>query len=77
MTGLRLAAPASVIAAIVAEYFGGLQKGLGPAITSAAAASAYPRAWAIVVAAIALGLVFYLVALLAERIAMPWTRSAA
>ena len=56
-----------MIAAIVSEYFGGLQQGLGPAITSAAAASAYPRAWAIVVAAIALGLVFYLVAVLAER----------
>ena len=51
-----------MIAAIVSEYFGGLQKGLGPAITSAAAASAYPRAWAIVSAAIALGLVFYLAA---------------
>jgi len=76
-TGVRIAASTSVIAAIVAEYFGGLQKGLGPAITSAAAASAYPRAWAIVVAAIALGLVFYLVALLAERLAMPWRRSAA
>jgi NitT/TauT family transport system permease protein len=76
-TGVRIAASTSVIAAIVAEYFGGLQKGLGPAITSAAAASAYPRAWALVVAAIVLGLVFYLVALLAERLAMPWRRSAA
>lgn len=76
-TGVRIAASVSVIAAIVAEYFGGLQKGLGPAITSAAAASAYPRAWAVVCAAIVLGLVFYLVALLAERLAMPWRRSAA
>jgi NitT/TauT family transport system permease protein len=73
-TGLRIAASAAVIAAIVSEYFGGLQKGLGPAITSAAAASAYPRAWAVVTAAIGLGLVFYLVALLAERLAMPWRR---
>jgi NitT/TauT family transport system permease protein len=63
-----------VIAAIVSEYFGGLQKGLGPAITSAAAASAYPRAWAIVTAAIGLGLVFYIAAVLAERLAMPWQR---
>jgi NitT/TauT family transport system permease protein len=73
-TGLRIASSTSVIAAIVAEYFGGLQKGLGPAITSAAAASAYPRAWAIVVAAIVLGLVFYLAALAAEWLAMPWRR---
>ena len=31
VTGLRLAAPAAVIAAVVAEYFGGLQNGLGAA----------------------------------------------
>jgi NitT/TauT family transport system permease protein len=68
MTGLRLAAPASVIAAIVAEYFGGLQNGLGSRITSAAANTAYARAWAFVVASIALGLLFYLAGLLAERI---------
>ena len=73
-TGLKIASSGAVIAAIVSEYFGGLQQGLGPAITSAAAASAYPRAWAIVTAAIALGLAFYVVALLAERVAMPWQR---
>jgi NitT/TauT family transport system permease protein len=73
-TGLKIASSGAVIAAIVSEYFGGLQEGLGPGITSAAAASAYPRAWALVVAAIALGLVFYLVAVLAERLAMPWQR---
>jgi NitT/TauT family transport system permease protein len=73
-TGLKIAGSGAVIAAIVSEYFGGLQQGLGPAITSAAAASAYPRAWALVVAAIALGLAFYLAALLAERLAMPWQR---
>jgi NitT/TauT family transport system permease protein len=76
-TGVRIAASAAVIAAVVSEYFGGLQQGLGPAITSAAAASAYPRAWATVVAAIALGLAFYLAALLAERIAMPWRHESA
>jgi NitT/TauT family transport system permease protein len=68
MTGLRLAAPASVIAAIVAEYFGGLQNGLGSRITSAAANTAYARAWAFVVASIVLGLAFYLAGLLAERL---------
>jgi NitT/TauT family transport system permease protein len=73
-TGLRVASSTAVIAAIVSEYFGGLQEGLGPAITSAAASTAYPRAWAIVMAAIVLGLAFYLAALLAERLAMPWHR---
>lgn len=71
-TGLRLAASLAVIAAVVAEYFGGRQNGLGTRITSAAANTAYPRAWAYVAAACALGLLFYLVATVLERIATPW-----
>jgi NitT/TauT family transport system permease protein len=66
-TGLRLASSLAVISAVVAEYFGGLQNGLGSRITSAASNTAYARAWAYVVAAIALGLLFYLVSLGAER----------
>ena len=71
-TGLRQASSLAVIAAVVAEYFGGLQDGLGARITSAAAFTAYPRAWAFVVGACLLGLVFYLTTLLIERLAMPW-----
>jgi NitT/TauT family transport system permease protein len=71
-TGLRQASSLAVIAAVVAEYFGGLQDGLGSRITSAAAFTAYPRAWAYVVGACLLGLVFYLTTLLLERLAMPW-----
>jgi NitT/TauT family transport system permease protein len=71
-TGLRQASSLAVIAAVVAEYFGGLQNGLGSRITSAAAFTAYPRAWAFVVGACLLGLLFYLATLLLERIAMPW-----
>jgi NitT/TauT family transport system permease protein len=74
-TGLRLASSLAVIAAVVAEYFGGVQKGLGTRITSAASNTAYPRAWAYVAAACALGLVFYLAATLLERLAMPWRTS--
>ncbi|WP_250037983.1 ABC transporter permease [Paractinoplanes maris] len=71
-TGLRQASSLAVIAAVVAEYFGGLQTGLGSRITSAAAFTAYPRAWAFVAGACLLGLVFYLTTLLLERLAMPW-----
>ena len=71
-TGLRLAASLAVIAAVVAEYFGGRQNGLGTRITSAAANTAYPRAWAYVAAACVLGLLFYLVATALERLATPW-----
>jgi NitT/TauT family transport system permease protein len=68
-TGLRVASSLAVIAAVVVEYFGGLQDGLGSRITAAASNTAYARAWAYVVAAIVLGLIFYLVALGAERLA--------
>ena len=71
-TGLRQASSLAVIAAVVAEYFGGLQTGLGSRITSAAAFTAYPRAWAYVVGACLLGLLFYLTTLVVERLAMPW-----
>lgn len=71
-TGLRLASSLAVIAAVVAEYFGGVQRGLGTRITSAASNTAYPRAWAYVAAACLLGLVFYLTATLIERLATPW-----
>lgn len=72
-TGLKIAAPLAVIAALVAEYFGGPQEGLGSRIASAAANTAYGRAWAYVVASIITGLVFYLVVVAVERWTTPWT----
>jgi NitT/TauT family transport system permease protein len=71
-TGLKIASSLSVIAAVVAEYFGGLQDGLGSHIVSAASNSAYGRAWAYVAASCLLGLVFYLAAITGERFALPW-----
>jgi NitT/TauT family transport system permease protein len=76
-SGLRIASSLAVISAVVAEYFGGTQNGLGSRITSAAANTAYARAWGYVLASIVLGLLFYLGALLFERMVMPWQRAAA
>jgi NitT/TauT family transport system permease protein len=76
-TGLKLAASLGVIAAVVAEYFGGLQNGVGSRITSYAGATNYPRAWAYVAAACAIGLAFYCLALALERLVMPWHRARA
>lgn len=67
-TGLRIASSLAVISALVAEYFGGPSGGLGKSITSAAAGSNYPLAWAYVLGAIVLGLVFYCAALLVETL---------
>lgn len=65
-TGLRVASSLAVIAALIAEYFGGPIGGLGKSITSSAASSNYPLAWAYVSGAIVLGLLFYVVTLLVE-----------
>jgi NitT/TauT family transport system permease protein len=70
-TGLKIAAPLAVIAALVAEYFGGPQQGLGSRIASAAANTAYGRAWAYVLAAIITGLIFYLAIIALERLVTP------
>ncbi len=72
VTSLRLAAPLSVIAAIVAEYFGGPTNRLGPFITQNASFARYDNAWAAIVIASAIGLALFAVALLIERLAAPW-----
>jgi NitT/TauT family transport system permease protein len=72
LTGIRIAASLSVIAAVVVEYFGGLQNGLGSRVSSAMKLGQTPKAWAYIAAACAMGLVFYVAALGLEVIAMPW-----
>lgn len=67
MSALRVAASLAVIAAIVAEYFGGTQGSLGQVITQSAGLSRYDRAWAAVVAASAIGLILFGAALALER----------
>jgi len=68
LTSLKVAASLSVIAAIVAEYFGGEQGTLGGIITQSAGLSRYDRAWAAVLAAALLGMALYALVLLLERL---------
>lgn len=60
-TGLRIASSLAVVSALIAEYFGGPVGGLGKSVTSAASSSNYTLAWAYVVGAVLLGLLFYAV----------------
>jgi len=68
-TGLRIASSIAVIAALIAEYFGGPVDGLASSITSAAAFSNYTLAYAFVLGAVVLGFVFYCSTLALEKIA--------
>ncbi|MGI8874326.1 MAG: ABC transporter permease [Egibacteraceae bacterium] len=71
-TALKIAASLSVIAAIVAEYFGGRQDALGPLIVQRAGLSRYADAWAAVAAGAALGITLYTVVTVVERWLLPW-----
>ena len=70
-TALRVAAPLSVIYAYVSEYFGGAQNGLGARISSNIKTSKNAAGWAYVGGACLLGLAFYIIANLVERVATP------
>ena len=58
----------AVIAALVAEYFGGPADGIGTAIATYAKSGRAALAWAYVVGGILIGLVFFLVTSLLERL---------
>lgn len=69
MTGLRIASSLAVIAALVAEYFGGPADGIGTAIATYAKSGRAALAWAYVAGGILIGLVFFLATSLLERLA--------
>jgi NitT/TauT family transport system permease protein len=68
LTGLRIAASLAVISALVAEYFGGPSDGIGTAIATYAKSGRASLAWAYVFGGIAIGLLFFLVTSLLERL---------
>lgn len=71
-SALKVAAPLSLIGAIVKEYFGGPQDRLGQYITTKAALFQFPDAWAAIVLASCFGIALYVAVVLLERRAMPW-----
>lgn len=68
LTGLRVAGSLAVISALVAEYFGGVNNGLGSAIKNAATSN-HARAFAYVGGAIVLGLLVFAITATLERLA--------
>ncbi len=71
-SALKVATTLSMIGAIVAEYFGGPTTGLGVSIVSDAALIRFPLVWSEIIIASALGIIFYFVVSLVERLVMPW-----
>ena len=73
-TGVRTAAPLALIIALVSEYFGGTQDGLGSKITSALNGSNKALGFAYVVGGAIAGLILFAGAILLEYVCVPWRR---
>lgn len=71
-SAMKVVSALSIIAAIVAEYFGGPQDVLGQYIISKAQLFNYPEAWAGILVASILGIALYGAVLVTERLVMPW-----
>jgi NitT/TauT family transport system permease protein len=75
-TGLKVATVLAMIGAIVGDYFGGSQDALGIQIRRQAGVFAFTEAWAAIVVASILGILFYAAVAAAERLTMGWHPSA-
>jgi NitT/TauT family transport system permease protein len=72
---LKICTTLSMIGAVVAEFFGGQQDALGVYIKRQAGVLRTTEAWSGILMACLLGITFYLVVALAERLLMPWHTS--
>jgi NitT/TauT family transport system permease protein len=69
---LKIACVLAMIGAVVGDYFGGDINALGVQILSAVSLAQYETAWAAILVASVMGLVFYGVVSLAERLTLRW-----
>ena len=73
-TAIRTAAPIAVIIALVSEYFGGTQDGLGSKISSTLNGSNKALGFAYVVGGSIVGLLFFAGSSFLEYLVVPWQR---
>ncbi|GAA1135858.1 ABC transporter permease [Nesterenkonia lutea] len=71
-TALKIAAPAAVLGAILGEFVGGVDSGLGPAMVSAQETLNVDRLWALALVAVLVAGAAYAVIALAGRFVAPW-----
>jgi NitT/TauT family transport system permease protein len=72
---LKVCSALSLIGAVVGEFFGGPRHSLGVYITQEAAFFRFENSWAAITIAVVLGIAFYLMIRLVERLAIPWHAS--
>lgn len=72
---LKVCSTLALIGAIVGEYFGGPRESLGVYILQEAQLFRFDNAWAAIIISAVLGIVFYLIIIALERLAIPWHAS--
>lgn len=74
-TALKVCTTLSLIGAVVAEYFGGSNDVLGRVIVQSSSRLRFDITWAAIAVAAISGIALYLVALVVERLVIPWHAS--
>ncbi|WP_454858676.1 ABC transporter permease [Promicromonospora soli] len=73
ISALKIAAPAAFLGAILGEYIGGVDRGVGPALTAAGQGLMVERAWGIMFACAFVAGLGYAAFGLLGRAAVPWS----
>ena len=77
LTSLAIAAPAAFLGAVLGEYIGGVDRGVGPALVNAQQNLDDERAWGIMIACGLVAGAGYAVFALLGRVVAPWARGTA
>ncbi len=76
LNSLKIAAPAAFLGAIIGEYLGGVDVGIGPALVNAQQNLIVPRAWGLALATGLISGIGYAAVALITRFVLPWAPSA-
>lgn len=77
LTALKIAAPSAILGAVLGEYLGGVDVGLGPALINAQQTLLIPRTWGLALVAGLVSLVAYLLVGWIGRLIAPWSSASA
>lgn len=74
LNALKIAAPLAFLGAIIGEYLGGVDVGIGPALVNAQQSLQAPRAWALALVTGAVSGAGFAAIAIVSRFVTPWTR---
>jgi len=73
LNALQIAVPAAFLGAVLGEYFGKIDRGIGPMLVSAAVSLNSPRVWALFLLCALVAIVGFAIVGLIGRVVAPWS----